>query len=128
MKRARFADLEKWLISAERKPLVIRGARQVGKTWLVRQLAESANKQLIEFNFEERKQDLSLFRTNDPQTTLLEIGASRGISIDPNNSLLFLDEIQAVPTLLEKLRWFAEKLPALAVVGLSVSLDWRDGK
>ena len=124
MKRARFSDIKQWLHSADRKPLVIRGARQVGKTWLARQLAESAGLQLIEFNFEERKQDVSLFRTNDPHTTLREIGASRNIDIDPNNSLMFLDEIQATPQLLAKLRWFAENMPELAVIASGSLIDF----
>jgi len=124
MKRARLVDLQAWLASSDRKPLVLRGARQVGKTWLVRKLAELADLQLVEFNFEDRKQDSSLFRSNDPHTILLEIGASRGIRIDPENSLLFLDEIQAAPDLLAKLRWFAEKLPQLAVIATGSLLDF----
>lgn len=124
MERACFIDLKKWLDSADRTPLVIRGARQVGKTWLVRQLAEAANLNLIEFNFEERRQDISLFRTNDPHITLREIGASRGIDVTPSNSLLFLDEIQAAPVLIQKLRWFAEKLPELAVIATGSLLDF----
>lgn len=124
MERARFADVTAWLHSTDRKPLVIRGARQVGKTWLVRQLARWANLELIEINFEDRKQDTSLFRTNDPQTTIQEIGASRGITIDPGNSLLFLDEIQVAPELLEQLRWFAEKMPELAVIATGSLLNF----
>lgn len=124
MERTRFVDLQSWLNSTDRKPLVIRGARQVGKTWLVRQLAQIANLQLIEFNFEEKKQEISLFRTNDPHTTLQEIGASRNITIQPANSLLFLDEIQVVPELLAKLRWFAEKMPELAVIATGSLLDF----
>ncbi len=124
MERARLQDLKNWLKSPDRKPLVIRGARQVGKTWLVRQLAHWAELELIEFNFEDKKQDASLFRTNDPQVTLQEIGASRNITIYPANSLLFLDEIQSAPELLEKLRWFAEKMPELAVIATGSLLDF----
>jgi predicted AAA+ superfamily ATPase len=124
MERARFADLKAWLHSTDRKPLVIRGARQVGKTWLVRQLAEWANLELIELNFEDRKQDASLFRTNDPVTSLQEIGASLDITINPAKSLLFMDEIQTSPELLAKLRWFAEKMPELAVIATGSLLDF----
>lgn len=124
MERTRLVDLKDWLHSKDRKPLLIRGARQVGKTWLVRQLAKLANLELIELNFEERKQDVSLFRTNDPQLTLLEIGASRNITIHSKKSLLFLDEIQAAPELLAKLRWFAEKIPELAVIATGSLLDF----
>ncbi|MDQ2995118.1 MAG: AAA family ATPase [Pseudomonadota bacterium] len=124
MERARFVDLVAWLKSSDRKPLVIRGARQVGKTWLVRQLAEISNLRLIEFNFEDRKEDISLFRTNDPQTTMREIAAARNIEIQPQNTLLFMDEIQAAPELLAKLRWFAEKMPELAVIATGSLLDF----
>lgn len=124
MERARLEDLKTWLQTADRKPLVIRGARQVGKTWLVRQLARWAKIQLIELNFEDRKQDASLFRTNDPHITLREIGASRNTTIHPQNTLLFLDEIQAAPELLAKLRWFSEKMPELAVIATGSLLDF----
>lgn len=124
MERARFVDLKAWLHSTDRKPLVIRGARQVGKTWLVRQLAKWTNLALIELNFEDLKEDASLFRTNDPKTTLQEIGANRGISINPHNCLLFLDEIQVAPELLAQLRWFAEKMPELAVIATGSLLDF----
>lgn len=124
MERARLEDLKTWLQSSDRKPVVIRGARQVGKTWLVRQLAQWARLQLIELNFEDSKQDASLFRTNDPHTTLREIGASRNITIHPKDSLLLLDEIQATPELLAKLRWFSEKMPELAVVATGSLLDF----
>jgi predicted AAA+ superfamily ATPase len=124
MERYRFVDLKAWLQATDRKPLVIRGARQVGKTWLVRQLAKYANLELVELNFEDRKQDVSLFRTNDPSTTLQEIGAARNITIHPSNTLLFLDEIQVAPELLAKLRWFAEKMPELAVIATGSLLDF----
>lgn len=54
MKRKAMEYLKSWLITSDRKPLVIRGARQVGKTWLVREFAKQAGKQIIEINFEDR--------------------------------------------------------------------------
>ena len=90
----------------------------------MRQLSRWANLELIEFNFEDRKQDISLFRTNDPRITLQEIGASQNRKIQPENSLLFLDEIQSAPELLAKLRWFAEKMPELAVIATGSLLDF----
>ena len=61
MKRDRTLFLVNWLNSRERKPLVIRGARQVGKTWLIRDLASIQGRQLIELNFEKRPELKSLF-------------------------------------------------------------------
>src|SRR5271156_1733892 len=104
MRRARTLFLIHWLNSSTRKPLVIRGARQVGKTWLIRDLANSQRRQLIELNFEKRPDLASLFSSNDPKETVINIAASIGSKIEPSNAILFLDEIQAAPHLFEKLR------------------------
>lgn len=124
MKRTYIAFLEKWLASKERKPLVIRGARQVGKTWLVRHLAESQKRQLVEINFEKTPQITSLFQSNDPRQILLNLRAVSNQSIDIQNSLLFLDEIQAAPEILAKLRWFAEDLPEFPVIAAGSLLEF----
>jgi predicted AAA+ superfamily ATPase len=96
-----------WLNSNERKPLVIRGARQVGKTWIIRDLAQSQQRQLIELNFEKRPDLQSLFESNNPSEIIANIAAFVGKTINPSDSILFLDEIQMIPQLLAKLRWFA---------------------
>lgn len=124
MKRDRTLYLVDWLNSQERKPLVIRGARQTGKTWLIRNLAASTKKQLIELNFEKRSDLESLFASNDPKDTIDNIAASQGRAIEPSSSILFLDEIQAAPRLLAKLRWFAEDMPELPVVAAGSLLDF----
>ncbi len=124
MKRDRTLFLINWLNSSARKPLVIRGARQVGKTWLIRDLANSQNRHLIELNFEKRPELASLFSSNDPKEIMINITASIGSKIEPVNTILFLDEIQAAPHLLEKLRWFAEDMPELAVVAAGSLLDF----
>jgi predicted AAA+ superfamily ATPase len=116
LKRTLLAYLENWLTSSDRKPLVIKGARQVGKTWLVRHLAEKSGKQLIELNFEKQPSYISLFNSNDPEQILLNLSTISNQTINPPNCLLFLDEIQASPQLFSKLRWFAEDLPQLAVI------------
>jgi predicted AAA+ superfamily ATPase len=124
MKRDRSCFLVDWLSSSARKPLVIRGARQVGKTWLIRDLAESTQRQLIELNFEKRPDFESLFSSNEPREIIDNIAAVTGKSIDPLSTILFLDEIQAAPHLLAKLRWFAEEMPELAVVAAGSLLDF----
>ncbi|MBP9841803.1 MAG: ATP-binding protein [Simkaniaceae bacterium] len=124
MKRTRLAFLTDWIHSTSRKPLVIRGARQVGKTWLVRHLAEQQKKQLIEINLEKRPDLSSLFHSNDPRQILLHLGAAFNLSIDPKTSLLFLDEIQTTPELIAKLRWFAEDLPDLPVIAAGSLLEF----
>lgn len=124
MKRDRTAFLVNWLHAAVRKPLVIRGARQVGKTWLIRDLAASQGYRLIELNFEKRPDLESLFSSNDPQEILLHLASLTGNAIEPSKTILFMDEIQAAPHLLAKLRWFAEDMPELPVIAAGSLLDF----
>lgn len=116
--------IDNWLTAVNRKPLLIRGARQVGKTWMVRQLAKVTNKNLIELNFEKQPSYATLFTSNDVQEILLTLSTLSNQKIDPENSLLFLDEIQAAPHLLSKLRWFAEDLPKLPVIAAGSLLEF----
>lgn len=116
MERTALNDLKQWLQSSSRMPLVVRGARQVGKTWLVRELARSSNLKLIEINFELHPDKKALFEVNEPQQVLSALEINLGQSIDAHQSLLFLDEIQAFPEMLAKLRWFKEIMPELPVV------------
>ncbi len=124
MKRNHTSFLIDWLKSATRKPLVIRGARQVGKTWIVRDLAKLEERHLIELNFEKRPDLQTLFLSNDPKEIIINIGALTGGKIDPSKAILFLDEIQVVPQLLQKLRWFAEDMPQLPIVAAGSLLDF----
>lgn len=97
MKRDRTKFLVNWLNSKARKPLVIRGARQVGKTWLIRDLAHSQQRLLVELNFEKRPDMESLFLSNDPNEIMNNLVASTGSKIESSKAILFLDEIQAAP-------------------------------
>lgn len=124
MERLLLSHLQHWLNSEDRKPLILRGARQVGKTWIVRYLAQISGKQLIELNFEKQPSHVSLFASNDPHQILLNLSALYNQKIDPKHCLLFLDEIQAVPELLSKLRWFAEDLPQLPVIAAGSLLEF----
>ena len=117
--------LQAWLANpSTRKPLVLRGARQVGKTWMVRELARIANKQLIELNFEKYIKWRDLFSSNNPKEILLNLESELNITINPEESLLFLDEIQAAPELLAKLRWFYEDMPSLPVIAAGSLLEF----
>lgn len=124
MKRARLSFLQDWLNAAKRKPIIIRGARQVGKTWLVRQLSRESSKELYEINFEKRPDWVHLFASNDPNQILINLEAAFGKKINPDTSILFLDEIQGSPELLAKLRWFAEDMPQLPVIAAGSLLDF----
>lgn len=124
MERKHLEFLDNWLKSQDRKPLVIRGPRQVGKTWLVRHFCKHSNRKLIELNFEKKISYASFFESNDPEQILLNISATLHEEIDPNNSLLFLDEIQAAPEILSKLRWFSEELPELPLIAAGSLLEF----
>lgn len=124
MKRTLSSHLCSWLHDRHRRPLVLRGARQVGKTWLVRTLAKDTGRELIELNFERDPHLARLFASNDPKTILGELALGLGRDIQPSQCILFLDEIQAAGELLAKLRWFYEELPALPVIAAGSLLEF----
>lgn len=115
---------ENWLTSSDRKPLIVRGARQVGKTWLIRMLAAISNKTLIEVNFEKNPQVAGLFASNDPNQILLNLGVFLNQKIEASQCLLFLDEIQASPEIIASLRWFYESYPQLPVIAAGSLLEF----
>jgi predicted AAA+ superfamily ATPase len=123
--RARNQALEAWASGSARKPLVVRGARQVGKSWLIRDFGTRRFGGLAEVNLERRPELRACFEDNDPRATLrqLEVLLRRAIPAD-GTCALFLDEIQAAPEVLSKLRWFAEELPALPVIAAGSLLDF----
>jgi len=122
------SQLDTWLTRPDRKPLILRGARQVGKTWLVRELARRSGRELVEINFERDPRLARHFASNDPREILNELMLALARDITPDRSLLFLDEIQAAESLLGKLRWFAEELPELPVVAAGSLLDLSLGE
>ncbi|MBI4371835.1 MAG: ATP-binding protein [Elusimicrobia bacterium] len=124
MKREVETRLDAWLANPRRQPLILRGARQVGKTWLVRDLAARAGRQLVEVNFERDPALKKLFSTNDPRRILGELSLALSVDINPDRSLLFLDEIQAAGDVLARLRWFYEELPQLPVAAAGSLLEF----
>ncbi len=113
-----------WLGASDKKPIVLRGARQTGKTWVVRNLAERHNHQLVELNFERFPEFAEHFMVNSPREILKSIEADLEVSIDPKRTILFLDEIQAKPELLTVLRWFYEDIPELPVIAAGSLLEF----
>ena len=105
MKRDIDLYLNNWLSSPNRKPLVIRGARQVGKTHSVRELAQREGYQLIEINLDLEATLHTLFAL-EPKRLLSELYAIKGIDLNNQKSILFIDEIQAYPKALSTLRYF----------------------
>lgn len=124
MERKALSDLKQWLNGPNRKPLVLRGARQVGKTWLIRTLAKQSGKKLIELNFERQRNLAVHFNSQDPKAILLNLESALNETIHPSEVLLFLDEIQAAPDLFATLRWFYEEMPELPVVAAGSLLEF----
>jgi hypothetical protein len=118
-------DLQTWLTSNGRKPLMIRGARQVGKSTLVRQLARQTGLPLWEVNLELHGKLDAVFRTKEPGVILREIGLVLGrAGVGQGTGILFLDEIQEVPSALASLRYFHEQRPDLPVVAAGSLLEF----
>lgn len=124
MQRDAIAHLSAWKDRRNRKPIVIRGARQVGKSFLVNLFAAENGLELLEINFELEPNMRHCFDTLDPAEITRTIEVVRARPIVPGCTLLFLDEIQAAPQALKSLRYFYEKLPALHVAAAGSLLDF----
>jgi len=114
-----------WFEQAQHKPLILRGARQVGKSTLVRLFAEQQDIELVELNFERNPEYAELFVRNDPANIVANIRLMMNQDLMPSTSILFLDEIQATPKVLACLRYFYEEMPALHVVAAGSLLDFE---
>jgi len=124
MKRLIEQELLQWKKSPRRKPLVLRGARQVGKTWLVEQVLAKDFDGFVKIDLEKRRDLHSVFGENlDPKRilNLLELATS---AIIPGKTLLFLDEIQACPRAIMALRYFYEEIPDLHIVAAGSLLEF----
>ena len=129
MERYVFSDLIDWVIRERRKPLLLRGARQVGKTWLVEKLAHDKFEFYLKVDFEENQELISLFSGNlDPQKICSELELRTGIDIRVGKTLLFFDEIQNCPRALMALRYFYEKMPDLHVIAAGSLLEFAFGE
>ena len=124
MKRTIYAQLLNWKESAERKVLLLRGARQVGKTFVVRELGKTFQN-FIEVNFEIDSEVSLFFNQNlDPNRICQELSAFYGKPILENETLLFFDEIQACPRAISSLRFFYENKPGLHVIAAGSLLEF----
>lgn len=124
MKRCALEYLRDWKDRSTRKPLVIRGARQVGKTELVRMFAAEEFARIVEINFDETPGKASLLLGEDVAETIKLLEIDLAVKIVPGECLLFLDEVQAVPEVFAKLRYFYEKKPELHVICAGSLLDF----
>ena len=125
MKRLATDFLDKWRGGKDRRPLLIRGARQVGKTWLVREHGHTYPS-FLEINLESEPEYLQLFRENfgKPQKLLPALSLLSGKKIRTGETLLFIDEIQESKEALLSLRYFKEELPDQHVIAAGSLLEF----
>lgn len=113
-----------WKESANHKPLILRGARQTGKTYSIEQLGKKFES-MISVNFEKSPKLKSLFEQDlDATRIVTDLAALTEVKITPGSTLIFLDEIQNCPNAITALRYFYEQLPALHVIGAGSLLDF----
>ncbi len=124
MKRLFTEYLHSWKIKNNRKPLIIRGARQVGKTYTVEEFAKNNYAEYVKINFEETPELKELFKTNDVINIKQNLEIYSGKRIIANKTLLFLDEIQSCPEAIVTLRYFYEKMPKLHIITAGSLLDF----
>lgn len=110
MRRTAMEKLVAWKSSDERKPMVLKGARQVGKTWLMKEFGRNYYKSFVYFNFDEEDELKSIFETNkNPQRIIELLSMIAGEKIYPLDTLIIFDEVQECPEALNALKYFKEK-------------------
>lgn len=115
--------LKSWKDKSPHKPLMVRGARQVGKSHLIRAFGKEYFEGLLEINFEKNPEFAKLF-DGDPNQILTHLEVQVKTKVTPGKTLLFLDEIQFAPQLISKLRFFYEDLPELHVIAAGSLLEF----
>lgn len=117
MKRKILSKLRQWIERTDRKPLLLLGARQVGKTWAMQELGRQCFHSVAYVNCDEEPMAKSLFSDDyDMDRIMLAIQAITGIKVEPGKTLLILDELQEAPRGLHSLKYLAERMPELHVV------------
>ena len=117
MYRIAMEKLLKWKDSRRRKPLIIEGARQVGKTWLMKEFGKQAYKDTVYINFDSNSRMMELFMSDlDTDRLIMGLELYAGRKIEPENTLLIFDEVQEVPRALSSLKYFYENAPQYHIV------------
>ena len=129
MKRMSYDKLLAWKNSNRRKPLLLQGARQVGKTWLINELARREYANYVYLNFEQTPELITLFSGDKtPGRIITDIGLFLGRKILSDDTLLFFDEIQTAPEALLSLKYFCEQAPEYHIVAAGSLLGVSVGK
>lgn len=129
MRRSAYHQLKEWKASVKRKPLIVQGARQVGKTYLISEFGKKEYSNFVYLNFERDKSLESLFEKSlDPDIIINNISLYIGEKIVAEDTLLFFDEIQTVPAVLTSLKYFYEQVPDYHLIAAGSLLGGKCGK
>lgn len=120
-------DIEKYLLewknSPNHKPLILRGARQVGKTYIIEKFGNTHFEHFLSINFEQDNNLQTVFKSKKPQSIIDDLTGLYNIPITEGKTLLFIDEIQLSPEAIASLRYFYEQIPTLHVIAAGSLLD-----
>lgn len=109
MERIAYKKLLEWKSKTNRKPLIVNGARQVGKTWLLKEFGKKEYKNIAYVSLDKKKEAADVFENDfDTDRIIRQLSAIIGIDIMPETTLLVLDEIQSCPRALSSLKYFCE--------------------
>jgi len=129
MKRNLYNELLSWKKDRKRKPLLLQGARQVGKTYLINEFGNTEYSDYVSLNFEQNPDLETLFKNElKPERIIENISLYIGRKISASNTLIFFDEIQAVPSVLTSLKYFYEEVPEYNIIAAGSLLGVSVGK
>ena len=129
MERLAYKKLLGWKNNKNRKPLILNGARQVGKTWLLKDFGEKEYESVAYINCDETKDLKAVFSDFNTDRLIRAFSAISGVNIKPENTLIILDEIQIIPIGLTSLKYFGENAPEyhIAVAGSLLGIGLHEG-
>ena len=129
MERSIYSSLKKWKDSPTRKPLILQGARQVGKTYILKEFGAREYSEVVYINCDDNNDMQNMFVDYDVDRIIRSMSAISGISIKPSTTLLILDEIQEVERGLASLKYFCKKAPEyhVAVAGSLLGITLHEG-
>jgi hypothetical protein len=118
------SDLLRWKNQSNRMPLLVRGARQVGKSYSIEKFGKNEFEQFVVINFEQNPEFKKCFSSLEPMKIISNIELLKNVKITMGKTLLFLDEIQECPSAIMALRYFKEQMPQLHVIGAGSLLEF----
>ena len=129
MERSIYSNLKKWKESLTRKPLILQGARQVGKTYILKEFGAREYSEVVYINCDDNNDMQNMFVDYDVDRIIRSLSAISGVSIKPSTTLLIIDEIQEVERGLASLKYFCEKAPEyhVAVAGSLLGITLHEG-